>query len=348
LPVIIAVIIKTKEKRMNSLLKLGLGAVMALALAVGATGSVAAQKPADQPKVSSGEADLGKKIQSAPKLEEKFTHAQKLLEKYPKSALRPKVAEYLLNEISGVKDGEQRVSFIENYLGLFTEASEQELAVPYLIDAYTAAKRYDDAFGLAPRAVEKDPDNAVMLTQLAIAGGDLANAGKNDFVEPAKQYAAKAIALMEADKKPAGVNDAFWADFRKNWLPSLYQAQGIMLRAAKKPDEARASISKAISLSPANAFNYYLLGVMADEEYNAIAKQYQITPIGPAKEALLTKAQAKLDEVIDWYAQTLGKAALNPAYKSLQDNLRPNLEAYYKFRKGSLNGLQELIDKYKK
>jgi tetratricopeptide (TPR) repeat protein len=320
-------------------------------LAVCLAGLAAAQQndKKDTQKVSSGEAELGKKIQDAKlPLEKKFELAKKLLEKYPKSALRPQFAEFLLNEIAGLADGEQRISQIENYLGMFTEANEQDLALPYLVDAYITAKRYDDAFGLAPRAIEKDPDNAITLTQLAISGGDLANAGKKDYLEQSKQYVAKAIALIEADKKPAKTDPAYWTEFKKSWLPSLYNAQGIILRADGKREEARASLQKAASLNPVNPFNYYMLGVIADDEYNALAREYQITDRGPAKDALLTKAQAKLDQVIDLYAQAMGKASLNAAYQGLQNALRPNLETYYKARKGSLNGLQELIDKYKK
>jgi hypothetical protein len=334
---------------MKFLIQQGWRGSCALALAFCLAGfAVAQDKKADKPKASSGEVELSNKIQKEKGLDKKFEIAKKLLEKYPKSVVRPQFAEYLLNEIAGIADGEARVTQIENYLGLFTEASEQEMAVPYLVDAYVAAKRYDDAFGLAPRALEKDPDNAIILTQLAVSGSDLANSGKKDYLEDSKKYAAKAIALIEADKKPAKTDAAYWTEFKKSWLPSLYQSQGIILRTAGNRAEARASLQKAVSLSPVNPFNYYMLGVIADDEYNALAKQYQITENGPARDALLAKAQAKLDEVIDLYAQAIGKASLNPAYQSLANGLRPNLETYYKARKGSLNGLDALIEKYKK
>ena len=43
------------------------------------------------------------------------------------------------------------------------------------------------------------------------------------------QASAKAVELMEADKKPARMDDKAWADYRNSWLWRLYQARGVML-----------------------------------------------------------------------------------------------------------------------
>ena len=81
---------------MKLLTQWGWRGLLALVLIWGATGATLAQQPAkqdDKPKVSSGEADLIKKVNSAPKLADKIEIAKKFLEKYPKSAARARLAE---------------------------------------------------------------------------------------------------------------------------------------------------------------------------------------------------------------------------------------------------------------
>ena len=253
-----------------------------------------------------------------------------------------------MGEIAAEKDPEQKISGVETFLGLFTEASEQELAVPVLVDGYQAAKRWDDAFGLAPRVLAKNSGNVVLLTQLAIGGTDLARTGKKDYYDQTKQYAAQAIALMEADKKPSDTKDDEWAAFKKQWIPQLYQSQGLLFAIGGNPPDARASYLKASALNPVDPYNYYLLGVVVDDEYQQLAKQYKVTPSGPAQEAMLKNINGKLDEVIDLYARAVGLSEGKPAYQGMHDQVLEGLRAYYKFRKGSLDGLPALIDKYKK
>ncbi len=337
---------------MKFLTQWGWRGLLALVLAMGAAGIAPAQqtdKKDDKIKVSSGENDLAKKLQDEKlPLDKKFEIAQKLLEKYPKSQLRPRFAEYLLGVISDLKDPEQRISQVETFLGVFTDAGEQEMAVPALVDAYQAAKRWDDAFGLAPRALEKKPDNVVLLTQLAIGGTDLARSGKKDYFDQTKQYTNKGIELMLADKKPGNVSASEWADFKKQWLPQLYYSQGLQAALGGNPKDARASYQKGIALNPTDPYGYFLSGILANEEYQELVKQYKVTPAGPAQDAKLKEVHSKMDEVIELYAQTIALADGKPAYKAISEGLLQDVQAYYKVRKGSLDGLQALINKYKK
>ncbi len=88
-----------------------------------------------------------------------------------------------------------------------------------------------------------------------------------------------------------------------------------------------------------------LLGTFANDEYQELAKKYN----AEKNEAVLKQAQAKMDEVIDWYARAIAGAEGKPAYEPMTKELMPNLEQYYSYRhNGSTNGLKELIEKYKK
>ncbi|MFY9570573.1 MAG: hypothetical protein WAV20_04110, partial [Blastocatellia bacterium] len=106
---------------------------------------------------------------------------------------------------------------------------------------------------------------------------------------------------------------------------------------------------KARSLNETDPFTYVLLGTMLNDDYQQLAQQHKALSAGPMKDTVLTQAHGKLDEVIDMYTHAIGLAEGNPAYQQLHDQLLQDLQAYYKYRhNGSLDGLQQLIDKYKK
>jgi hypothetical protein len=111
---------------------------------------------------------------------------------------------------------------------------------------------------------------------------------------------------------------------------------------------AREHLEKAASLNSTDPVTYMLLGSMIDEEYQALAKQYQSITGGPAKEDTYKKAMAKMDEVIEQFAHSVALAEGQEQFKQLHDQILQSLELYYKSRKGSTAGMRELIDKYKK
>jgi tetratricopeptide (TPR) repeat protein len=301
----------------------------------------------EQKPPSAGEVEAAKKVQDAQGLPAKLKQAEEFMKKNAKSSLRIKVAEYLAAEVGDVADSSQRLGYIEQYKKIFSDDKEKDLVLAYQVDSLALTDKVEEAFKLAPKALEKSPDNALLLTQLALRGANLVRQGKEELAAPTKQYGTKAVELIEADKKPANVNDQFWADFRQKWLPELYQSLGFVAFAQKDMADAKAKFQKAVDLNLQNPNGYLMLGSIANDEYQKYAMEYN-TASGPAKDAALQKAQQQLDQVIDYYAHVIALAAPKPELKQLHDQVLPVLQEYYKFRKGSLDGLQQLIDKYKK
>ena len=67
------------------------------------------------------------------------------------------------------------------------------------------------------------------------------------------------------------------------------------------------------------------------------------------KDSVLKQALAKMDEVVDMFAHAVGLSEGDAASQVLHDQTLQDLQAYYKYRHGgSADGLQQLIDKYKK
>jgi hypothetical protein len=220
--------------------------------------------------------------------------------------------------------------------------------MPILIDAYVKEKRPDDAFRVTATYLTRNPNDVAVLTQAVIEGAEEAKRQNAKFVTQSQQYGAKAIELIEAGKKPEKFDDARWSEYQTRWLPILYQTLGMLSLMTGNKADARVKLDKSLSLSPADPFTYVLIGTMVNEEYEKIATEYRAASPGPLKDAMLKQAHAKIDEVIERYAQAVGLSEGKPVYQALHDQILQDLKSYYSYRHGgSTDGMQQLIDKYK-
>jgi hypothetical protein len=301
----------------------------------------------EQKPPSQGEQEAAKKVQDAKDLPAKMKQAEEFMKKHSKSSLRPKVAEHIAFEIGNVMDANQRLSYIQSYSKLFSADTEQVFITTALVDAYALTDKLDDAFKLAPKAFEKSPDNILLMTQLALKGSNAVRQGNAQYAEPSKQYGLKAVEMIEADKKPASINDQFWGELKTKWLPELHQALGFIAFAASDGAEAKTRFQKVAELNPLNPNSFLMLADFANTDYQRAAMDYN-TASGAAKDAALKKAYTHLDEVIDHYARVVALTQPKPEYKQIHDQVWTALQETYKIRKGSLDGLQQLVEKYKK
>jgi hypothetical protein len=310
------------------------------------------QTTAQQPPASEAEKQAFTKVQSAPDPAAQLEAAGAFIKQFPKSALRTQVAKFVADKIARQPDATQTITLAEHFSTVFTEASEKEIITPVLLDGYLRANRVDDSFRVAPAWLEKNQEDISTLTQMALMGvNQIKREGEKakNLVAPSQQYAAQAIALIEANKKPATLNDSQWSEYRTRWLPALYQAQGIVSLMGGNNAEAKAKLEKAVSLDAGDPLNYALLGNLVDDEYQQLAMQYRDMPAGAAREEKLKQALAKMQQVVALYAQAIALAEDNSQYQPLTGQVKPQLESYYKFlHDGSTKGLPELIQQYKK
>lgn len=302
-----------------------------------------------QQQPSEGERQAVVKIRDAKDAASKLQAAAEFVKKYPKSTMRKLVAVHVASSIASVQDDAQRVALCEKFLTTFNGPGEDEYINSTLIDAYLKLKRLDEAFQRAAAALEKNPDDVVLLTNMALIGTDQAKRGNAKFLQQSQQYGAKAIELIEADKKPASVEAAQWSEYKARWLPSLYQSLGILSLLAGNNADAIAKIEKAAALNSTDPFNYMLLGNIVNQEYQKTAEQYGKARLESDRAELLKKAHSQLDQIIDLYARAVALSEGRPEYQQLREQILQDLESYYKYRHGgSTDGLQQLIDKYKK
>ena len=343
---------KLRLLTMMKALQLSAFAVM-LALA---SGSYAAQDYGAQDKnkdqasqAPKGEQEALLKVQSAPDVSAKLKAAGDFVKKYPKSTQRAAVVGHVMQEINKVPDATQKITLLESSLTVFKEQSDADIITPILLDAYIKAKRLDDAFRAASVAIAKNPNDLVTLTQMSLVGVDEAKRKNPKYLEQSQQYGMKSIELIEAGKKPGNMDDAEWKDYQTRLLPSLYQSMGIISLMGGKKDEAKTRLEKAMALNADDPFTYVLIGSLVNDEYQKFAEQHTAQSAGPLKDQLLNQALAKMDQVIDIYAHAVALSEGSEPSKQLHDQIFDILQDYYKYRHaGSVNGLTELIAKYKK
>src|SRR5262249_1427840 len=164
-------------------------------------------------------------------------------------------------------------------------------------------------------------------------------------VQRATQSAAKAVELMEADKKPEKMDATFWNNFRNGWLPRLYQARGMVLFATGDKAAAKEQLEKSMGIDPYDVNSLLMLSNILNEEYNSLGERYK----AEKKNALLDQALAKMDEIVDLMARAAALIEGDAKYQALQQPVMDQLKTYYSFRhNNSTDGLKELIEKYKK
>ena len=314
----------------------------------GATGRPQGPGAAPQQKIPDDERKLLDGLNTATDAAAKLQVGTEFLKKFSKSPRRPRVAAYLAQEVSRVPDNAQRIALAEQFSAAFKEPAEVDLVKPTIIDAQVKLSKFDEAFAEGAKYIPRHPDDVVIQTQLAIVGIEQAQRQNPKFVPAAQGYAAKAIELMETGAMPPSFDDAGWTEYKGQWLPRLYQAQGIVLYLTNDRAGAKAKFEKSMSLDSQNPSVLMMLGMLADDEYQTLAKQYNAEK-GAGRDAILKQAVAKMDEVIELFARAVAAADGKAEFQAMNQQLMQNLESYYKFRhNGSSEGMSKIIDKYKK
>ena len=322
----------------------------ALALACALAGAAAAQEPAKQdgPKVSGGEREMAQKIEKAKGTEAKLQAAAAFVKKYPQSPLRGQIAEGIAREISESTNNEAKGSLAQTFLEIFNLPEEAPLVTASLLNSYINTGQTQDAMRLGSEWLVKHPDDISVLHNLTILASAQAIKGNNAFIAQGRDYGAKAIALLEADKMPAGYDAAKWPDFKKATLVSLYREAGVLAFKANDNAAAIPLLQKAVELNSPDAAIYFLLSDLNNDIYELQAKAAMVASAAE-KPAATQKAEAALDRVIESYARAIAFTDGKAEFAQANAAFRERIEPYYKYRhKNSTDGMQQLIDKFKK
>lgn len=307
------------------------------------------EKKAEQPevKLSGGEREAVEKINKAKGAEAKLQAASQFVKKYPQSAIRPRVAESVAAEIAGVEDKQLQLSLAETFQAIFNQPGEADRVSHLLLAGYINANRAEDAFRMAEAWLAKNPEDVDILRNLAILASNEATRGNAGYIQKGREFGQKAIELIESDKRPSYLEADKWEAYKKATLPALYREVGVLAMRTGDVKATSAALEKAVELKSTDPAVFLVLSDLANQEYQKLATEYRATE-GAEQQVVLQKAEAQLDKVIELYAQAIAYMEGNAQYQQAKPQLMQDLETYYKFRhKGSTEGLQRLIDKYK-
>lgn len=295
---------------------------------------------------SQNEADALAAVKLATNPTTKLTAAEDFIAKFPNSTARLSVAEAIAGEILKIKNGSVALALLERAQAIFTFDNEREILKPVALGVYAIGNRPDDAFALATELLTKNPDDTRLLIRMTQVGTEEARKRNRKFADVSLQYGLKAIALLEANKKPANIDDQTWA-LQRGSLDQLYQQTAILYLAAGNAQEAKTRLAKASVLSPRDPANFALLARVINADYLVQNEAYEAMTDGKSKQETRKKLDTVLDSIIDAYARAAGLATGRVEYQALLQQVIPDLTTYYKYRNQSTKGLKQLIDRYR-
>ena len=296
---------------------------------------------------SSTEKDALAAIKLATNPTTKLAAAEEFVARFPNSNARLSVAETVAGEILKINNGPVALALLDRARAVFTSEQEQEILKPVALEAYAIGNRLDDAFALAAEMLVKNPDDINVLVRMTRAGAEETRKKNRKYAEVSLQYGLIAIALIEAGKKPVGVDAETWALQRDN-IAELYQQTAILYLASGNTLEAKSRLTKAATLSPQDPSNFALLARVLNADYLSQKDAYETMPEGKARQDAKKNLQALLDSMIETYARAAGLATGRAEYQTLLQQVIPDLTAYYKYRHNqSIQGLQQLINRYR-
>ncbi len=326
--------------------------VFALAIACEVvTLTASAQNPAAPAarQMSAEETHQANGVAAAPSATQKVQLLKDFLAAFPDTPVRGRLLTNVGIAISRESDLAVRVDLAGKFRGMMSTDSERTVAGEILADAYLKAHRVDDAFQTVAVLPSAEAVDVRLLASLVLAGADESRQRNLKHLIVSQKYGALAIRAMEADLIPAAMSASRWSDYKGKTLPSVHQALGLLALHAGTPADGIEHFRKAVALAPDDPQNYVFLGAAINEGYLTAAQQLKQLQPGATRDALARKVLDQLNQIVDAYARALALSTGSPEEETVRTQIWPDLESYYKFfHKGSLDGLQELIAKYKK
>jgi tetratricopeptide (TPR) repeat protein len=208
---------------------------------------------------------------------------------------------------------------------------------------------------IANEALAVNPDNLdyIYLVAVNLRANELfANPPNYSHAAEAADFTQRAIRLIEAGKKPSGVQQ--WK--QNEALAYLYQTLAAIEEKNKNMDKALEYHAKAGTLEPTNPAHFLACGRIHQDRYLKAVEDYQKVPEAdktapdpkPEVKAALENVNKTADAVIDCWARFLGMTATKNDFGALRDQVNKALVDLYKYRHPeSPDGLQKLIDYYR-
>ena len=130
---------------------------------------------------------------------------------------------------------------------MFNDPADEQMVAPVVIDAYADANQLDQAFTKGADFLTRNPESLRVLVTLLSIGTEQAKKQNAKFIDQSIRYGSQAIALAEANKKPANFDDAAWQQFKTITVPSLYQSLGLLYMIEGRARRGQGELHKGIA-----------------------------------------------------------------------------------------------------
>lgn len=194
-----------------------------------------------------------------------------------------------------------RIKLGEDFVSKFPSSTYLSSIYGLLTSSYFAIGNTDKMFAAGNRAIQLDPGNVDVMSLLAMAIPRRVKATTPDGAEQlqtAETFAHRAIEMIPAMKKPAGLDDALFERAKNDKLALAHSGLGLIDFNRQEYDDARAELTQAVHLaSTPDPVDYYLLGNtdMQGSYYREAADAYEkcsvAGPLAPQCESRAASAK---------------------------------------------------------
>jgi tetratricopeptide (TPR) repeat protein len=193
-------------------------------------------------------------------------------------------------------DPATRIQLGEDFAGKFPTSHYLPGVYGVLTSSYFASGDTDKMFAVGSRAIQLDPQNADVLSLLAMAISRRVKPTTPDGaqqLQTAETYAHRAIEIIPTMSKPETVDDATFEKAKNDKLALAHSGLGLIDINHSKFEDARTELTQAVQLATSpDPVDYYLLGnadAQASYMNGAIAAYDKCATTGP----LVTQCKAR-------------------------------------------------------
>jgi len=196
-------------------------------------------------------------------------------------------------------DSATRIQLGEDFAVKFPSSHYLPGVYAVLTSSYFAAGNTDKMFSAGSRAIQLDPQNADVLSLLAMAIPRRVKPTSPDGaqqLQAAETYAHRAIEIIPTMTKPDTVDDATFEKAKNDKLALAHSGLGLIDINNKKFEDARTELTQAVQLASApDPVDFYLLGnadYQASYLNGAIAAYDKCAATGPLEAQCKSREEA--------------------------------------------------------
>jgi tetratricopeptide (TPR) repeat protein len=154
---------------------------------------------------------------------------------------------------------EKQLALAQRFLIKYPKSNIRPLAYRYVVTASIKLKDFTQAIAGAERALEEDPENITILSEICRMGSEQAYSNDFTFILRAEEMGRRAIRLIEQGNIPYEYSPEQWQTNRSAFLSSLYKSIGTLAYFQECWSDSYQQFQSATKLFPNDPYNYLMM-----------------------------------------------------------------------------------------